>query len=80
MAGHAALFKADGLPALWTGLSQEAVLMFASPFETLTLQVPVFKDTGDGVRYGKDETVLLKDRVFTTYPLELLDNLVHLYP
>ena len=51
MTGHAALFKADRLPAVGAGFSQKAVLVFVAP-HFLVLEVSPLEDLADGVRDG----------------------------
>ena len=66
VAGHAAFFKTDGLPALRTGLPHKAVLIFLATFILFILEISIFQNTTDGIRYGQDKAVLLKNGILTT--------------
>jgi hypothetical protein len=79
MAGHTAFLKTDCLATFRTGLTEKAVLMFVGA-NLLVLEVPLFENPADGIRDGQDQAVLLEHGVFSTDPLELLDNLFHRHP
>jgi hypothetical protein len=42
MTGHTALFKADRLPTIRTGLSKQAILIFMMSFVAFILHIPLF--------------------------------------
>ena len=42
MAGHAAFFKADRLPAIRTGLSKQAILIFMMSFVAFIILISLF--------------------------------------
>ena len=42
MTGHTALFKADRLPSIRTGLSKQAILIFMMSFVAFILHIPLF--------------------------------------
>lgn len=63
--GHAAFLKTDGLAAFRAGLSQEAVFILAAAVTGPFVKISPGKDPGNGIGYGEDQAVLLKDRVFS---------------
>ena len=52
VACHATLFKTDGLTTIRTGFAKETVCKFVSAFVLLILEISLFKNTADGIRYG----------------------------
>ena len=79
MTGHTSLLKADGLTAFRAGLPKEAVFIFVTLLVGGVLEVPFLEDPADGVRDGKNEAVFLEDRVFASYPFQLLHDFFHLH-
>ena len=74
MACGASLFKADGLAAFRTGLTQQAVLMFGYALLLFAVKISFRQNLTYGIRYGKDKAIFLEDGVFSANPFELPYN------
>lgn len=65
MTGHASLLKADGLSTFWTRLSEEAVFVFEVALALAIFEVSILQNSANGIWYGQNQTVLLKDGMFS---------------
>ena len=80
MAGHAALFKTDGLAAFRAGFPQKTVFMFSPPFAALIFQISFFEHTAYGIRYGENQSILLKNGMLPSNAFELFNDRIDLHP
>jgi hypothetical protein len=77
MTHHTSLFETDRLTALWTFLTQKAVLGLMVPCGIFSTAVSFIQNSGDGIRDGKHQTTVLEYRIFTTDSLQLVNDFVH---
>jgi hypothetical protein len=61
MTGHTSLLEADGLSTFRTSLSKEAVFIFEAALALAVFEVSFLQNSANGIWYGQDQTILLKD-------------------
>jgi hypothetical protein len=66
MTGHASFLEADGLSTFRTSLSKEAVFVFEAAHALAVFEVSIFQNSANGIWYGQNQTVLLKDGMLSS--------------
>ena len=78
MTGHTSFLKADGLSTFRTGLSKKAVFIFDVALVIAIFEISLLQDAADGIGYGQNQSVLLKDGMFSANTFQLTHNVLHL--
>jgi hypothetical protein len=78
MTGHTSFLEADGLSTFRTGLSKEAVFIFEVALVFAIFEVSLLQDAADGIGYGQNQSILLKDGMLSSNPFQLAHDILHM--